>query len=228
VNFALVEEYLPEIWQGFLQTILLALSVIALASVLAFASALAREYRVPVAHQFATGYVTLFRALPALLTVYLTFYALPQLGLRLRPFTASVVGMTLYTGAYLSQDVRAGLAAVGAGQHDAARALGLPPWHMVRRIILPQAMPILLPPYVTSAIQAVKGTSIAALIGVREITMVTMGAMSVTFAATEFLAVAAVLYLLLSGVLAILQIFIERHLRRHLQLLPLVIDASAG
>lgn len=217
MNIPLILEYAPEIAWGFVKTVWLAVLVILFSSILAFSTALFREYRVPVARQLSLIFVNTFRAIPALLTVYLCYYGLPQLGLALQPDAAAVLGITLVNGAYLSEDVRGGLAALNRGQYDACKSLGLPPLRMIRRIVLPQAIPVLLPAYMTTAIQAVKGTSIASLIGVNELTKITVGAVSITFDAVDFMLIAAVLYLFLTGLLAIFQAFAERHMARRFE-----------
>ena len=85
---------------------------------------------------------------------------------------------------------------------------------IVRRIILPQALPVLAPPVMTNALVTIKATSVASLVGVQELTGASVSAMSLTFSATDFLVTAAVLYLAISGVVAALQALIEQRLRR--------------
>jgi His/Glu/Gln/Arg/opine family amino acid ABC transporter permease subunit len=214
VNAELLLEYAPLVLAGFATTLGLAALVLAVAMPLALAVALCRHLRVPLAGAVCTGYVQTFRAVPALIVLYFAFYGLPRLGLALQPFPAAALAMTLTSVAYVSEDFRAALASVPRGQWDATHALGLPLGHAIRRIILPQALPVLVPPVMTNAIVTLKATSVASLVGVQELTGASVAAMSITFSATDFLVLAAVLYLGITGVLAGLQVVAERWVRQ--------------
>lgn len=214
MNLELIVEYWPEIWRGFQTTVVLSLVVIGIATPVAFMLAVIRHTRVPVIGPVAAVYVNLFRALPALVVLFFAFYALPRLGLRLQPFPAAIIGMVLTSTAYMSEDFRAGLAAIAREQWQAAEALGLSPARTIRRIILPQAIPIMIPPFMTNTIITVKATSIASLVGVNELTGASMAAMSLTYSALDFLLLAAVLYLVLSAILAIVQAVAEQWVAR--------------
>lgn len=205
MNVALIGEYWPGLWIGFKTTLLLTAIVMAISTPLAFLIAVLRQMRAPFIAPALTVYVHLFRALPALIVLFFAFYGLPRFGLSLQPLPAAIVGMTLTSTAYFSEDFRAGLNAIAKGQWDAAEALGLSPARMVLRIILPQAIPIMIPPFMTNAIVTVKATAIASLVGVDELTGAAMSAMSLTYSALDFLVVAAALYLALSAVLALFQ-----------------------
>ena len=201
MDLALIGEYLPVVLRGLLETVLLAVLVLAAAMPIAFLVALVRHLRVPVVGALLRFYVQLFRALPALVVMYFTFYGLPRIGLALQPFPAAALGMALTSVAYVSEDFRAGLATVGRGQWDACDALGLSRARMVRRVIVPQALPAMLPPVMANALVTLKATSVASLVGVPELTGASMSAMAVTFSATDFLVLAALLYLAVSAVI---------------------------
>lgn len=209
-DWALLLENWPAIWRGLLVTIALSAVVLLASTPLALLLALARDSRQVWLSWASAIYVTVFRALPALIILYFTFYALPQFGMSLPPFWAAVVGLVLASSAYLSEDIRAGLVAVSRGQWQAATALGLDPWRVVFRIILPQAMPIIIPTYITRAIIIVKGTSLASIVAVRELTGVAFGLTSIHYRPFGFLLAAAALYLALTGILAIVQAGLER------------------
>jgi His/Glu/Gln/Arg/opine family amino acid ABC transporter permease subunit len=139
IDPALIAQYWDQIWQGFLTTIFLSVVILSVGSVLGFLVALARESGIAPLAWSAAAYVNFFRAAPALVVLYFTFYALPQLGIRLSPIGAALIGLTTIGTAYVSEDLRGGLRAIDPGQWRAATALGLPYWWTVRRIILPQA-----------------------------------------------------------------------------------------
>jgi His/Glu/Gln/Arg/opine family amino acid ABC transporter permease subunit len=212
-GLALLAEHAGEIWRGFLVTLLLAAAVLALGTALAVPVALARESGNRLLAWPALVYVNAFRALPALLILYFTFYALPQFGLRLSPLDAALAGLVLVGAAYLSEDIRGGLRAIPAGQWRAATALGLSYAWTVRRIILPQVARIAVGPYMTRAMLIVKSTSLAGVVAVNDLTGVTYGLISLTYQATDFLAVTAAIYLLLNTLLSVAQLAAERHFR---------------
>lgn len=214
MNGALIAEYLPLVLRGLVTTLLLASLVLVLAMPVAFGIALCRHMRVPVLGALGGCWVNTFRALPALVVLYFAFYGLPRLGIALQPFQAATLGMMLTSVAYVSEDFRAGLAAIPRGQWDAANALGLSPVRLVRRIIVPQAVPVMIPPVMTNALITIKATSTASLVGVQELTGASMAAMSVTFSATDFLVLAAALYLGIAAVMVGAQAVAERYAAR--------------
>ncbi len=214
MRFDLLTEYWPSMWNGFLITVFLSVVVLGVSTPIAFVLALARQSGRRYISLPAAIYVNLFRALPALIILFFAFYALPQLGLSLSALQAATAGLVLASSAYLTEDIRAGLLAVDPGQHHAATALGLPYWHALRRIYLPQAIPITIPPYITRAIIIVKGTALASLVAVSELTAEAVRAISITYRPYEFLAVAALLYLVINALLAFLQAVAERSIAR--------------
>lgn len=118
----------------------------------------------------ARVYIETFRGTSALVQLFVMFYVLPLLGLRLSPLTVGVVGLGLNLGAYGSQVVRAGIVAIDRGQRDAAVALGLTGWQTLRRIVLPQAIPLMLPPFGNELIEMLKATSLVSLIALTDLT----------------------------------------------------------
>lgn len=214
MELALLAEYGPSLLQGFETTVALSAAILAIATPLALALALMRESRVAALALPAAIYVNAFRLLPALLVLFFAFYALPQLGLRLAPLAAATAGLSVVSAAYLSEDLRGSIAAVDPGQYRAARALGLSYAHTVRRIVLPQALPIAIGPYVTRAILIVKSTAMASLVAVSDLTGAAVRATSITYEPFLFMLTAGALYLALSGALAILQAWAEGKARR--------------
>jgi His/Glu/Gln/Arg/opine family amino acid ABC transporter permease subunit len=210
MNFGLLAQYWPDLWDGFVTTLVLSAIVLAVATPVGAALALMRESRVPSLTLIAAAYVSIFRLIPALLVLFFTFYALPQFGMRLSPFGAACLGLSIVGAAYLSEDIRGGLAAIDSGQYRAAKALGLSWSHTIRRIILPQAIPIIIPPYFTRAIIIVKSTSLASFVAVSDLTGQAARAASITYDPFPFLLTAGVLYLALSGALALFQSWAER------------------
>jgi polar amino acid transport system permease protein len=127
------------------------------------------------------------------------------------PFTAAVLGLGLSMAAYMGEVVRGGIISVGAGQIEAIRSLGMTHWQGLRRIILPQAMRVVLPPVGNELIGLLKWTSLASVISVTELMEQTNLIASRTFHVVPMLLVAALWYLLVTTVFSIGQSYLERH-----------------
>lgn len=116
-----------------------------------------------------SGYVQLIRATPLLIQLIYIFFALPFAGIKLPPFLAAFVGLTLNVSAYLSEVYRSGIEAIPRGQRDAAAALGMRPWVINARVVLPQAIRIVIPALGNYMVSLFKDTSLAAVITVQEL-----------------------------------------------------------
>ncbi|MCA0995031.1 amino acid ABC transporter permease [Alloyangia pacifica] len=213
MDYALIAPYLPDLLSGFWITVQLSVITLVLATPIATAIALGRDLGPrPLARALAV-LVNVVRLLPALIVLYFVFYGGPQLGLRMKPMTAATIGLVAMGAAYMSEDIRGGFSALDRGQLAACRALGLPFGHALRRVLLPQALPLIVPPYMTRAIIMVKGTSLASMVSVADLTAEATRASSITYQPYVFVLLAGVLYLALSGVLVAFQAWVERHLR---------------
>lgn len=134
------------------------------------AVALGRTADNGVARRLATGFIQLFQGTPLLMQLFLVFFGAPVLGVEVSPWTAAGVALVLNTSAFLGEIWRGCIEAVPRGQWEAADALGLDYVARMRRVVLPQAWKIALPPTVGYMVQVIKGTSLAAIIGFTEVT----------------------------------------------------------
>lgn len=164
----------PGIW-AFLWTglqITLAMAAIAIISslVAGLILALCRLSRFPLLRYPAALYVEVVRALPVPLIIFFTFFATARAGLGLSPFGAGALALTLYTSAINAEIVRSGIASISRGQWEASRSLGLSYRQTLRHVVLPQALRRVVPPQVGQIITLLKDTSLAAVIGVQELT----------------------------------------------------------
>ncbi|MCX6021826.1 MAG: amino acid ABC transporter permease [Chloroflexi bacterium] len=166
----------PAIWgfifSGWLITVQVALSSIALSLVFGLALALLRQSRFWFISWPTAAVVETLRALPVFLLILYTFLAGPKIGLQFTAIVAATVALTMYTSAVLSEIVRAGIGSLGAGQMEAARALGLSYPQAMRYVILPQALRNMTPAIVSQLITLTKDTSLAgtASLGLNEMT----------------------------------------------------------
>src|SRR5690606_21692695 len=116
-----------------------------------------------------TVYIEIFRGTSLLVQIFWIFYVLPLFGLTLDKFIAGFIAVGMDLGAYGAEVVRGAIQAVPKGQHEAARAINMAPWTRMRRIILPQALLIMLPPWGNLLIELLKGTALVALIAVTDL-----------------------------------------------------------
>ena len=131
--------------------------------------ALMRMSSNPVLSGFARFYIWFFRGTPLLIQLVVIYSGLPQLGIKFDVITCALVGLILNEAAYLAEIVRSGFMAVSAGQREAAWALSLSRWVTFRRITLPQAFRLMIPPLGNSINSLLKATSLASVISVEEI-----------------------------------------------------------
>jgi polar amino acid transport system permease protein len=146
----------------------------------------------------ATAYIEILRGSSAMVQLYYLFFILPLFGIELSPTTTAVVGLGLNCSAYGSEIVRAGVQSVGEGQWDAARALHLPRVATLFRVILPQAMVIMLPSFLNLLIQLLKGTSLVSLITLTDLTFAGASLITTTGRPTEVWTIVLLVYFLMA------------------------------
>jgi His/Glu/Gln/Arg/opine family amino acid ABC transporter permease subunit len=210
LDFGVILIVWPALARGALVTIQLTLVVLALATPLAVLVALARDAKSRAIHLPFAVASWILRGIPPLLVLFIIFFGLPHVGVKLDPFPSATLAMTLYMAFYFGEVFRGGLASVPQGQFQAARALGLSPTRSFVRIILPQTVPAVLPPYISHATEVLKGTALTAAVAVPELTGAAKEAFVATFRPIEILLVAALAYALMDGVLITLQFRGER------------------
>ncbi|MTH54480.1 ABC transporter permease subunit [Bacillus mangrovi] len=210
----LTESFFPLLKAGIAFTIPLTLISFVLGLVLAFFVALARISNIKPLVWISGIYVWIFRGTPLLVQLFILFYGLPSVGLTLDPFTAAVIGFTLNKGAYSSEIIRAAILSIPKGQWEAAYSINMTRSQAIRRIILPQAVRVSLPPLGNSFISLVKDTSLAATITVTEMFQKGQQIASVYYEPLWLYIEVAVIYLLFSTVLTWLQSKLERRYER--------------
>ncbi|WP_169085856.1 amino acid ABC transporter permease [Paenibacillus sp. PL91] len=211
----LIDSLLPLLKAGVVFTIPLALVSFILGLILAVATALARLSTIRVLRLVARFYVWIIRGTPLLVQLFIIFYGLPYVGIILDPFIASVIGFTLSVGAYGSEIVRAAIQSIQKGQWEAAYSLGMTRWQALRRVILPQAARVSIPPLGSSFISLVKDTSLAATITYVEMFRVAQQINAAKYEPLLIYCAAGAIYLLFCSVLSWLQNVTEKRLARY-------------
>ena len=158
----------------------------------------------------AEFYIWFIRGTPTLIQVFIVYFGLPQIGLRLPPFIAGVVALGFGEGAYIAEIIRSGLSAIPRGQRESSVALGMSSLQTLRRIIVPQVIRVALPSLTNEAITTLKNTSLLSTITVVELTLHTQTMIAQTFRPFEFYGLTALLYLAMTTVLTRVARWLEK------------------
>ncbi len=212
-DFLFLLRYTPLFWRGMLVTLAYTAGTILLGLIIGLLVGLGRMSRSKLLNLPLIGYIEAFRCTPLLVQIVWFYYALPVLlGIQIPATAAATMTLSLYTGAFYAEIFRGGIISIERGQWDAARALGLRPWHVMRKVILPQAMRRMIPPFVNQSITQLKNTSLVSTIAVPDLlyngTLITAD----TYRPLEVYTVIALIYFALLFPSTLLAQAYERHL----------------
>ncbi|HKX06995.1 MAG TPA: amino acid ABC transporter permease [Stellaceae bacterium] len=199
---------------GLLLTVELTFVVITLSLVCALFVALAGLSRFALLRWVVKAYIEVMRGTPLLLQLVYVYYVLPEFGIRLDAFTAGVLALTLNYSAYISEVYRSGIQAIARGQHDAAAALGMTHALAMRRIILPQAIRIVVPALGNYFIGLFKDTSLCAAVSIQELLFTAQVHAALNFQYFTLYTVVAVMYFGVSFPAARFVSYLERVTKR--------------
>lgn len=157
------------LWGGLRTTLMLAAISAVFSVLVGLIVAILRFYNHPTINIFLIAYIDVFRSMPMIVIMVVLFFALPYLGINLGSIMATVVALSLGYGAYAAEAFRAGIEAVHTGQIEASRSLGLSRMQTIRMIILPQAIPIVIPPLTGILISMLKDTAVASVVAAPEL-----------------------------------------------------------
>jgi len=206
-------ENLGPLLAGLLITIELTFLVITLSLVFAMLVALAGMSRFAPLRWLVRAYIEVMRGTPLLLQLIYIYYVLPEIGIRLTAFAAGTIGLTLNYSAYLSEVYRGGIQAVPRGQHDAAAALGMTEPLSMRRIILPQAVRIVIPTLGNYFISLFKDTALCSVVSIQEVVFTAQIVAARNFQYFTLYTVVGAMYFLVSFPAARLVSWLERRTR---------------
>jgi len=224
IEWSYVAKFLTaqSILTGLVNTVVMSILAMALGIVLGVVTAVMRLSTNPVLSWVARGYTWLFRGTPVILQLLLWFnlaLVFPTIGLPgvwetrtvdlMTPFLAALMGLGINQGAYTSEVVRAGLLSVDVGQYEAAKAIGMPRLLALRRIILPQAMRVIIPPIGNEFVGMIKLTSLASVIQYAEMLHNAQNIYYANARVIELLIVAGIWYVVVVTVLSLVQSRIE-------------------
>ncbi|QWA12086.1 amino acid ABC transporter permease [Sodalis ligni] len=214
MSIDLVWQYLcsPAFFQGAVMTLLLTLCSLFFGVVMGLILALLQESRFRAGPALAFVYLWLFRGTPVLFQIIFVYNVLPTFGLRFSAFTCAVLALSLNEGAYMAEILRSGLQAVRSGQRTAGMALGMTGGQIMRKVVLPQAARIVLPPMGNQMISMLKSSALVSVIAVQELLLVANQTASASFRYFEALCAAGIYYLVLTSLFMVFQAWLERAL----------------
>lgn len=163
---------LAKLFEGLLATLLLSLLAFVLGGAVGLLVLFARVGHWPLARRISRGYIQLFQNTPLLMQMFLVFFGASMAGYSISPWTAAAIGLTLYTSAYLAEVWRGCVEAVPRGQWEASSSLAMGYLQQMRHVVLPQALRLSVAPTVGFSVQIVKGTAVASIIGMTELSKI--------------------------------------------------------
>ena len=200
---------LPMLGRGLVNTFYLAVVSIVLGTIAGILICIARLYGPKAVRLLAVGFIDIFRALPILVVLIVIYYALPFVGIRLDSFTSATIALSIVLAAFTAEVFRAGIKAIPVGQFEAARALGLPFYVTLLKVIIPQAIRIATPPQTSNCISIVKDTSLASVVAMPDLLKQATDAQAMMANPSPLIAAAAV-YLIILWPLVRLVAYLEQ------------------
>ena len=219
--YKLVVNYSNFFLEGVRNTLILSVFSVAIGTVLGALMALARMSRFRPLRWLAMAYIEFFRGTPLMVQLMFIFYGLPMAGITFPEvsfipdfsrFMAGIVAMSLNSCAYVAEVIRSGIQAVDNGQMEAARCLGLSKGQSMTMVVLPQAVRNILPALGNEFITVVKESSVVSVIGIAELMYRTNGVKAKTYNVLECLAVAAVIYFIMTFTFSKIVAWTERRM----------------
>lgn len=212
IDFDLIVRSLPLYLKGALVSLEISGLAIIGATILGYFIALMRMSSVRVFRGFAEIYVWVFRGTPLMLILFFMYYGCP-FGIRLTAFQAGLFSMILNSSSFKSEIIRAGLLAVDKKQLEAADSVGMNPIQRMFRVTLPQMIRIIIPPYINNCVIMLKESSQVSVITVQDLMMVLNRTYNSTYRVAETLGVGAIMYLIMTSILMLLQKIAEQRLK---------------
>ena len=191
-------EFLPILLQGVWLTVVVTIGSLLLSTVLGLLWALMRVSGVAVLSGLSAGLINVIRGIPIIVLLFYLYFVLPEFGVTLTALQAAILGLGIAYSAYQAENFRAGIEAIDKGQIEAAQAIGMSWWQTMRRVVLPQAVKIVLPPYGNVMIMMLKDSSQASTITVAELALQGKLIASSTFKNTSVFTLVALMYLTMS------------------------------
>lgn len=201
MNFGPILEELPALLRGAGITLVICAIAIVLSLVVGVALTVVGQGRLWILRAYVRTHISFARGTPLFVQVMIIYFLLPQLGLRLSPFTAGIIALSLNSAAYGSEIMRGALSAIPKSQIEAARALSMSEWRIWQRIKLPQVFVLMLPPMAFEFAGLIRASAVLSVIGVTELTRVGVQIVAFTYKPVEvWLAIGVVYFIMIYAV----------------------------
>lgn len=211
LNIGALRAFLPELLRGAQVTLALTVCSAAVAVAAALVAAVANMYGPRLVRWLAIAYIEVFRGTSALVQLFWLFFVLPSFGVTLEPFMVGVTALGLNIGAYGAEVIRGSIQSVDKGQWEAATALNLSRMQALRRIILPQAFVLMIPPWGNLFIELLKGTALVSMITLGDLAFKAQQLNQNTLRTVEIFSIVLIMYLCMSLIITALMRALEQH-----------------
>lgn len=199
MNILLDPGYQQMLINGLWMTLFISAVVIVVSNLFALPLAIYMQRPHGAFRRVIVGYSFFARAAPVLAILFALYYGLPKLGIYLEPVPSALIGLIFASTAYNMEFLRSGFESIPVGQSDAAKALGMKPFAIYWKVMIPQAYRLAAPALFSNAIQMVKGSSLASLVAIDELTAASTVIISETYKAIEVLLLVSVFYLIIAA-----------------------------
>ncbi|OKO70823.1 amino acid ABC transporter permease [Bradyrhizobium sp. AS23.2] len=191
-------DFFPILMNGVALTIVVTIGSLLLSTVLGLIWAMMRVSGIKVLSMLSASLINVIRGIPIIVLLFYLYFVMPDLGVTLSALQAAILGLGIAYSAYQAENFRAGIEAIDKGQIEAAQSIGMGWWLTMRRVVLPQAVRIVLPPYGNVMIMMLKDSSQASTITVAELALQGKLIASSTFKNTSVFTLVALMYLTMS------------------------------
>ena len=216
MNFNIVLNNINFIAHGCVTTVYISFVSFVIALVIAIISGTLLAGKLPFpAEKFLRSFIEVFRGTPLLIQLFFIYYGLPSVGITMSSYTAAILGLSLHSGAYMSEIVRATLLSVDAGQHEAASSLGMRKFDVMLHIIYPQALIVAVPVIMNSFASLLKESSLVSVLAITEMTRAGQIIYTRTYRPFEVYITIGAIYLIMTYSVSRLSAAAEKRLNRH-------------
>ena len=204
---------MPSLGEGLIVTLELTLGAITVGAACGLLLAIGRVYGSGTISLACNVYIQIFRGTPLLVQVMLIYFGLPSIGIYLSPFLSGLLALSMNSSAFQAEYFRGAILSVAGGQTQAALAIGMTRWQAICRVVVPQAVRLVLPPWSNEVIYMLKGSSVVYLVSLADLLGVGRTIASKTFRYFEVLAIVALIYLALVLMITFIMRGVERKIR---------------
>lgn len=208
-NLLVVKQYLPLFISGFVNTLKVSTVSLVFALVIGLIAGVGQLSNKKAIKRISLIYINTIRCTPLLAQLYLVFFGLPYLGIRLSAYVTGIIALSLNSGAYIAEIIRSGIQAIPKGQTEAACSMGMKYFKMMRLIILPQAFIIIIPPLVSQLVILIKDSALLSIVAYSELTRTAQIIAADSFSPSEGYLTSAVLYFVICYAIMIFSKYLE-------------------